>query len=71
VATLPGDARLTAGVGMPRAGGSVCLEELLRGFRGILHCNCYSAYGTPAAAHLAITQDRFVPGELKASGGFL
>jgi hypothetical protein len=51
--------------------GSDCLEELLDGFRGILQCDCYSAYGTPAAAHPAITQDRFVPGELKASGGFL
>jgi hypothetical protein len=31
--------------------GSACLEDLLRGFRGILQCNCYSAYGT----HPAIT----------------
>jgi hypothetical protein len=25
--------------------GSACLEELLDGFRGILQCDCYSAYG--------------------------
>jgi len=30
---------------VPRAGGSVCLEDLLDGFRGILQCDCYSAYG--------------------------
>jgi hypothetical protein len=34
-----------AGVGVPRAGGSVCLEDLLDGFRGILQCDFYSAYG--------------------------
>jgi hypothetical protein len=28
---------------------SACLEELLGGFRGILQCDCYSAYGTHAA----------------------
>jgi len=35
--------------------GSACLEDLLDGFRGILQCDCYSAYGTHAAAHPAIT----------------
>jgi len=35
--------------------GSACLEDLLGGFRGILQCDGYSAYGTHAARHSGIT----------------
>ena len=32
-----------------RKAAVACLEDLLGGFRGILQCDCYSAYGTHAA----------------------
>lgn len=35
--------------------GSACLKDLLGGFRGILQCDGYSAYGTHAARHPGIT----------------
>lgn len=35
--------------------GSACLEDLLGGFRGILQCDGYSAYGTHAARNPGIT----------------
>jgi transposase IS66 family protein len=42
------------GVGVPASRGSACLEDLLGGFRGILQCDFYSAYGTHPAITLAV-----------------